>query len=523
MASEFPLLDVSQQQAVGLPAESRSALIASAGSGKTTVLTVRAALVRKKAVNRTGTVLCLSYTNKAADEIGKRLIKLLSTDRAIHAFAPLERAHPGIRSRFWNGTLHSFAKRVIEEVTQHEVWCSLTEEDRTRLAGISSIYATCAYGNGRVSNILSEGAADSLWHRVTDSILPPTEGKRYDWPRRREDICSVWASRQASQMIGYLPPAPLVIDSYAQARMHTWSHFDITQDEQAAGLAYQREKQRLGLCDYDDLLCMAAAALLYLPHLKDYYRKSLTHVLVDEAQDISFLDYVFLMSLPGFLHNGDDTVGYTLVGDPRQEIFDFRAGQPSLFSTLLQNNWANDVHYLATNYRSDSRIIALSGCVAQNPLLNMNYEPTEESAARPREGAALGEVHWPIGMNKDRLESHIRRAVQYSMTQAYQSRVVLIRHRKSKPMISGILQSVPGAHDAFEISTFHSAKGGEWDHVILTGLARGQFPSVPRFWRNPSENIRSEARVLYVGVTRAKHRVDVFEIEDGAFYPSIFR
>ena len=523
MASEFPLLDRSQQQAVLLPAESRSALIAGAGSGKTTVLTVRAALVRKNAINRTGTVLCLSYTNKAADEIGKRLLKLLSTERAIRAFAPLEEEHPGIRQRFWNGTLHSFAKRVIEEITQHSVWWSLPPADRQRLAGVSSLYEACAYGDGRVSNILDESQASALWNRVTATLLPKTDVKRYDWPRRREDICSVWSSRQASQMIGYLPPAPLAIETYQQAVMHRWDHFDITQAEQAAGMAYQLEKQRQGVCDYDDLLCMAAAALIYLPHLKEYYRKNLTHVLVDEAQDISFLDYVFLMSLPGFLHNGDDTVGYTLVGDPRQEIFDFRAGQPSLFSTLLQNNWANDVQYLAVNYRSDNRIIALAGCVAQNPMLNMDYEPTDESASRPRRGAGEGEVHWPSGMNKDRLESHIRRAVQHSMTQAYTSRVVLIRHKKNKPLVSSILHSIPGAHDAFEVSTFHSAKGGEWDHVILTGLGRGQFPSVPRFWRTAADNIRSESRVLYVGITRAKHRVDIFETEDGTFYPSIFR
>lgn len=521
--SEFPMLDKAQQQAVLLPAESRSALIAGAGSGKTTALTVRAAVIRKNAINREGTILCLSYTNKAADEIGRRLSHLMSTDRSKSAFRTLEKDHPGIQRRFWNGTLHSFAKRVIEEITQKKVWRSLREEDRERLSGISSLYETCAYGDGRISCILSEPQAEALWVRTTQNILARKEPKRYDWPRRREDICSVWSSRQASQMIGYLLPAPVAIDTYEQATRHKWQHFDITEYEQAAGIAYQLEKQRTGVCDYDDLLSMAAAALLYLPHLKDYYRRNLTHVLVDEAQDISFLDYVFLMSLPGFLHNGDDSVGYTLVGDPRQEIFDFRAGQPSLFSTLLQNNWANDIVHLSTNYRCASRIVKLGGCVAQNSLLNMDYEPTEESASRPRRNALEGEVFWQPGMNRDRIEDQIRKVIQQSMNQPHISRAILVRHNRSKSFMNSILQSVPGAHDAFHVSTIHSAKGGEWDHVILTGLARGQFPSNPKFWRTHSENIRSESRVLYVGITRAKNRIDVFETEDGTFYPAIFR
>jgi superfamily I DNA/RNA helicase len=760
----------------------------------TTVLTVRAAIVRKKAANRDGTVLCLSYTNKAADEIGHRLIKLLSTDRAIKAFAPLERDHPGMRQRFWNGTLHSFAKHVIEEITRNDTWWSLSALDRQRLSGVSSLYEACAHGNGRISNILDESQASVLWNRVTASLLPKNTPARYDWPRRREDICSVWSGRQMAQMIGHLPPAPIAVERYEDAVRHTWDYFDITQAEQAAGTAYQMEKQRQGVCDYDDLLCMASAALLFVPTLKEYYRKNLTHVLVDEAQDISFLDYVFLQSLPGFNPaSGEDSVGYTLVGDCqptgtlvrtpsgsqrietlktgdvvitydvsgrffrqsgravsgvssrlysgdlieatcagnksrytpehhcianfdplrnkyalylmskgkqfrigkckidykdcgsgpvarmlsekadflwildvydtdeetcimeqavagrygiteltfqvsggkdqrlestlrrawdmigenksraeeclkafgrdirhpmfghktyesmkrpmkvracnllpgalmlpyegnshtsksrwqpitleripyegqvysldvpeehtyvadmivshncRQEIFDFRAGQPGLFSTLLQNNWANDVHYLSTNYRCASRIITLAGCVAQNPMLSMDYEPTDESASRPRRNAPEGEVLWPPGMHKDQLEGHVRRAVQQSLTQSHDSRVVLIRHNKTKSFITNILHGIPGASRAFEVSTFHSAKGGEWDHVILVGLGRNQFPATPRFWRSATDNIRSESRVLYVGVTRAKQRLDVFETLDGVFYPSIYR
>jgi DNA helicase-2/ATP-dependent DNA helicase PcrA len=62
-------------------------------------------------------------------------------------------------------------------------------------------------------------------------------------------------------------------------------------------------------------------------------------------------------------------------------------------------------------------------------------------------------------------------------------------------------QHVPTV-DGVTLSSFHSAKGLEWDAVFLVGLADGTLPTV---YARTAEALEEERRLLYVGVTRARH------------------
>jgi superfamily I DNA/RNA helicase len=60
-----------------------------------------------------------------------------------------------------------------------------------------------------------------------------------------------------------------------------------------------------------------------------------------------------------------------------------------------------------------------------------------------------------------------------------------------------------------KLSTIHSAKGREADRVILdTALTR-------RITNEMADDPSGEARVFYVGVTRAKHRLDIVHSTNG--------
>ena len=56
--------------------------------------------------------------------------------------------------------------------------------------------------------------------------------------------------------------------------------------------------------------------------------------------------------------------------------------------------------------------------------------------------------------------------------------------------------------DGVTLSTLHSAKGLEWDAVALIGVQEGLLPF--SLARSPRE-IAEERRLLYVGITRARH------------------
>ena len=54
------------------------------------------------------------------------------------------------------------------------------------------------------------------------------------------------------------------------------------------------------------------------------------------------------------------------------------------------------------------------------------------------------------------------------------------------------------------LSTFHAAKGLEWDVVFLAGMVEGMMPIT---YAETAEQIEEERRLLYVGVTRARERL----------------
>ncbi|MET7398411.1 ATP-dependent DNA helicase UvrD2 [Dactylosporangium sp. NPDC005572] len=63
------------------------------------------------------------------------------------------------------------------------------------------------------------------------------------------------------------------------------------------------------------------------------------------------------------------------------------------------------------------------------------------------------------------------------------------------------LQHVPTV-DGVTLSSLHSAKGLEWDAVFLVGLTEGMLPVIHA---RSADAVEEERRLLYVGITRARH------------------
>ena len=59
-------------------------------------------------------------------------------------------------------------------------------------------------------------------------------------------------------------------------------------------------------------------------------------------------------------------------------------------------------------------------------------------------------------------------------------------------------------HPKIPIITIHQAKGSEFDTVFLTGLQEGVFPTRIALKK---DNVTEEARLFYVAITRARHRL----------------
>lgn len=90
-----------------------------------------------------------------------------------------------------------------------------------------------------------------------------------------------------------------------------------------------------------------------------YFRldAQIEHILLDEFQDTSILQYEILKPLIDEITSGEgifENGSFFFVGDVKQSIYRFRGGVSALFQSVAEEN-STHVEKLLTNYRSQRR------------------------------------------------------------------------------------------------------------------------------------------------------------------------
>jgi DNA helicase-2/ATP-dependent DNA helicase PcrA len=150
----------------------------------------------------------------------------------------------------------------------------------------------------------------------------------------------------------------IALDRYPAEARRTERSADVAPEQVVElGHAYEREKRRRGLVDFDDLLEHLAADLVEDPAYAAALRWRFTHLYVDELQDLNPLQHRLLEAWRG------GRPGLTAVGDPNQAIYGWNGSDPAFIERFADIYPGATVVAIGRNYRSVTPVLDLANAL----------------------------------------------------------------------------------------------------------------------------------------------------------------
>lgn len=292
-------------------------VIAGAGSGKTRALTYRVAYLIESGI-QPGHIMLLTFTNKAAREMLFRVEGLVPFDmRAL-----------------WGGTFHSVGARVLRT--------------HAALAGLDPSFTIL---DRRDACDVMQTCLDEMGYTKKESLLPQGNVLVNMYSLVRNTRCLV---------------ADMLESRYPY-------FYDYTDEINAVFCSYQHRKQRLNVCDFDDLLCLWLGLLEEHDDIRGYYAERFQHVLIDEYQDTNRLQADICDVLASEHRN------IMAVGDDAQSIYSFRGADFANIMRFPERYPDARIFKLEFNYRSSPAIVSLAN---QSITFNLKQFPKELQAVK---------------------------------------------------------------------------------------------------------------------------------------------
>lgn len=298
-------LNDAQREAV-INTEGPSLVIAGAGSGKTRVLTYRIAHLLKNGVYP-GSILALTFTNKAAREMKERIAAVVGEN---------------VSRRLWMGTFHAVFSRILRiecntigYPSNYTIYDA--QDSKSLIKGIIKIMNLDdnTYKPGIVQNRISTAKNNLI---TSQAYYLNSQIKESD---------------QAARI-------PLTGDIYIE---------------------YTRRCKNSGVMDFDDLLLITNLLFRDHPEILKKYQELFRYILVDEYQDTNFAQYLIVKKLAEVNQN------ICVVGDDAQSIYSFRGARIENILNFRNDYTYYKTYKLEQNYRSTQLLVnAANSLIAKN-------------------------------------------------------------------------------------------------------------------------------------------------------------
>ena len=316
-----PLND--KQRIAALTTEGYVRVIAGAGSGKTRALTHRYAYIVSGLGISPSNVLCLTFTNKAAGEMRKRVRSLLGEDADTSLIT----------------TIHSFCASVLRE-------------------DVSKVF----YPESFI--ILDNTDQKKILEEVYDEL-----GLRLDTASFQKMLDKMEVYKGTLKYMDY------VADPSFDMKSLTPSDTD-----EAVILRYIEKQKKYFALDFADLLDFVLYIFNTHPDVLDKWQERMCYVQVDEFQDVDEQEYTLIKLLSGKNHN------LFVVGDPDQNIYEWRGAKMRIIIDFDKQQTPCKTVVFDRNYRSTPEILApCNSLIARNQHRIRKTLVAENGSGEPAE------------------------------------------------------------------------------------------------------------------------------------------
>ena len=244
-------------------------------------------------------IIAITFTNKAANELKDRLAKMLGDDAA----------------DVWAMTFHSACCRILRR-----------DIDRLGYTGSFTIY----------------DSQDS--ERVMKDVIRDLQLDEKSFPPRML-LNLISRAKDQMQSPEEFAKTAAVSGDYRMERAAT------------AYELYETRLQEANALDFDDIILRTVELLQQFEDVRSYYQRKFRYVLIDEYQDTNHLQYLLASLLAGGYEN------ICVVGDDDQSIYRFRGATIENILSFEEQYPAAQVIRLEQNYRSTKAILKAANAV----------------------------------------------------------------------------------------------------------------------------------------------------------------
>ena len=286
-------------------------IIAGAGSGKTRVLTIRIAYLMSLGVD-SFSILALTFTNKAAKEMKKRISEIVGAPEA---------------KNLWMGTFHSVFARILR-----------AEADKLGYPSNFTIYDT----------------QDAV--RLLGAIIKEMQLDK-----------DIYKPKQILGRISSYKNGLITVKAYFNNP--ELQEADAMSKKPRLGEIYQNYVERCfkaGAMDFDDLLLKTNELLNRFPEVLSKYQNRFRYILVDEYQDTNHSQYLIVRALSDKFQN------ICVVGDDAQSIYAFRGANINNILNFQKDYENVQTYRLEQNYRSTKNIVEAANSIIDKNKIKLD-------------------------------------------------------------------------------------------------------------------------------------------------------